>query len=142
MPDFIALNPQQLDDLVELLKHFSPRFTQQQEGVPLQVPPEPSNDSRSVGRGAQVYDRLKCANCHGWRGEGGPGAANLHNENGTVAHVTDFTRKQSLKCGESSSQIYTTLMTGLDGTPMSGYSEAISEQDAWDLVHYVMSIRN
>jgi hypothetical protein len=28
-------------------------------------------------------------------------------------------------------------MTGLDGTPMSGYAETITPADAWDLVHFV-----
>jgi mono/diheme cytochrome c family protein len=84
---------------------------------------------------------MKCAHCHGWRGEGGPGRANLHNEDGTAAHVTDFTRRKSLKCGDSDADIYKTLMTGLDGTPMSGYAETLSNEDTWDLVHYIDSIR-
>jgi mono/diheme cytochrome c family protein len=140
MPDFVALNPLQLDDLVQTLKYFSPRFSRERQGTPIVVPSEPMNDTASVERGAQIYERQKCANCHGWRGEGGQGAAN-RNENGTPGHVTDFTRKQSLKCGESSAQLYTTLMTGLDGTPMAGYAEVLSDEQAWDLVHYLSSVR-
>jgi cytochrome c oxidase cbb3-type subunit 2 len=141
MAQFLALGPLQVDDLVETLKHFSSRFEHEPQGTPIDVPPEPPTDAASVARGLKVYDRLKCANCHGWRGEGGPGAINLHNDDGSPAIVTDFTRKYSLKCGDGPARIYTTLMTGLDGTPMSGYAEAVSPEDAWDLVHYVESVR-
>jgi cytochrome c oxidase cbb3-type subunit 2 len=141
MPSFLALGPLQIDDLVETLKHFSVRFAREAAGQSIQVPPEPRDDAASVTRGGQTYARMKCQNCHGWRGEGGPGAANLRNEDGTLAHLTDFAKKRSLKCGESRPRIYTTLMTGLDGSPMSGYAETISPEEAWDLVHYVTSVR-
>lgn len=141
MPPFGALGPRQLEDLVATLKQFSARFGREAQGPPVGVPPEPPNDQQSTARGAQVYDRLKCANCHGWRGEGGPGAANLHNDDGTPAEVTDFTRKDSLRCGETADRLYYTLMTGLDGTPMASYAEAVVGSDAWDLVHYILSLR-
>ncbi len=142
MPPFLTLGPLQLEDLVATLKHFSPRFSREPQGQPLAVAPEPANDPQSLARGAQVYDRLKCANCHGWRGEGGPGAANLHNDDGTPAEVTDFTRKDALRCGDSADRIYLTMIAGLDGTPMASYAEALIGSDAWDLVHYILSIRD
>jgi cytochrome c oxidase cbb3-type subunit 2 len=141
MPQFLTLDPLQIDDMVETLKHFSSKFEHARAGVPIEVPPEPRSDGASIARGLKVYDQLKCANCHGWRGEGGPGAINLHNDDGSPAIVTDFTRKYSLACGSSPARIYTSIMTGLDGTPMSGYAEAVSPEDAWDLVHYVESTR-
>jgi mono/diheme cytochrome c family protein len=142
MPSFKALGPLQLDDLVARLKAFSQRFSRETQGPRLAVPPETASDEASVVRGAQVYDRLKCANCHGARGEGGPGAANLHNDDGTPAEVTDFTQRDSLRCGDTAERLYTTLMTGLDGTPMVSYSEAVVGTDAWDLVHYLLSLRH
>ena len=141
MPPFGALGPLQIDDLVETLKHFSSRFGREAQVPPLAVTGEPANDGQSVSRGAQVYDRLKCATCHGWRGEGGPGAANLRNDDGTSAEVTDFTRKYSLRCGDTADRLYVTIMTGLDGTPMASYAEAVAGSDAWDVVQYILSVR-
>lgn len=141
MPPFNTLGPPQIGDLVATLKYFSPRFARDPQGSAVTVPPEPANDAPSVARGAEVFDRLKCANCHGWRGEGGPGAANLRNDDGTPAEVTDFTRPDSLRCGDSPERLYLTLMTGLDGTPMASYAETVMGTDAWDLVHYVLSLR-
>jgi cytochrome c len=141
MPPFLALGAMQIDELVVALKRFSSRFQNQPAGQPIVVPAEPADDAASISRGAQLYDRLKCANCHGWHGEGGPGAANLHNNDGSPAHVTDFTQRDSLKCGESNARMYATLMTGMDGSPMASYAEAITPEEAWDLVHYVTSLR-
>jgi len=45
-----------------------------------------------------------------------------------------------MKCGESSARIFTTFMTGLNGTPMPSYDGAIATDDAWDLVHYIQSL--
>jgi cytochrome c oxidase cbb3-type subunit 2 len=142
MPPFNTAGPLQLADLVATLKYLSPRFSREPQGPAVAVPAEPPNDPQSVARGAQVYDRLKCANCHGWRGEGGPGAANLHNDDGTPAEVTDFTRPDSLRCGSSPSRLYLTVMTGLDGTPMASFAEVLAGTDAWDLVHYILSVRH
>lgn len=140
MPPFNTLGPLQIEDLVETLKHFSARFAGEPPGKPIEVPRQPARDAASIARGAQVYERLKCANCHGRRGEGGPGAANLRNDDGTPAHATDFTRRDSLRCGSSPDRVYVMLMSGLDGTPMGGYLEAVAPADAWDLVHYVLSL--
>lgn len=140
MPSFIAAGVMQIDDLVTLLKRFSWRFAHEPPGQPIAVPPEPSRDPPSIARGAAVYDRMKCANCHGARGRGGgPGAANLRNDDGSEAHVTDLA--SGFKCGDKPARIYTTLMTGLDGTPMSSYAETITPEEAWDLVHFVQSLR-
>jgi cytochrome c oxidase cbb3-type subunit 2 len=139
MPQFVALGPLQIEDLLVLLKSFSARFQREPQGQPIAVPPEPPRTPASVARGAALYDRLKCANCHGARGRGGgPGAANLRNDDGTDAHVTDLAGHY--KCGDTPVRLYTTLMTGLDGTPMSGYAETTSPEEIWDLVQFVLSL--
>lgn len=109
-------------------------------GQPIVVPPEPTRDAASVARGASVYDRMACANCHGDRGRGGgKGAATLRNEDGSQAHMTDLTGR--LKCGDTPARLYTTLMTSPDGTPMSSDAETITPDEAWDLVHFIEGLR-
>ena len=82
-------------------------------------------NAASVGRGAKSYASLQCANCHGVEGHGGPASGTLKNDNGSAAHVPDISGAQPLKCGDSPARIYTTLMTGLDGTPMASFSELL-----------------
>jgi cytochrome c oxidase cbb3-type subunit 2 len=139
MPSFVAVGSLQIDDMVAVLKTFAARFATQPAAQPIAVPPEPRRDPASIARGAQIYDRMKCGNCHGARGRGGgAGTANLRNEDGSEAHVTDLAR--GFKCGNKPARIYTTLMTGLDGTPMSSYAETLTPEEAWDLVHFVQSL--
>jgi cytochrome c oxidase cbb3-type subunit 2 len=140
MPSFVALGGLQIDDLVAVLRSVSMRFEREPPAPPIAIPAEPARDAAGVARGAQVYDRLKCANCHGPAGHGGgPGAANLKNDDGTAAELTDLTARY--KCGETPADVYRTLMTGLDGTPMSSYADVLTPADAWDLVHFVRSLR-
>lgn len=140
MPDFRAVGSLQIDDLTQLLKSFSrkPWIA----SASLEVPAEAVNDSDSVTRGGAVYNQMKCATCHGDRGQGASALGTLHNDNGSPVVLTDFTKRRQLKCGDTPSRLYLTLMTGLDGTPMASYAEALTPADAWDLVHYLASLQN
>jgi cytochrome c len=142
MPSFVALGPMQIDDLVATLKAFSSRFAHEAPGQPIAVTPPTANDGASQARGAVLWSRLKCDNCHGNRGRGhGAAAATLHNDDGTDVHIPDLTRSSAYKCGDDDTRVFITLMTGLDGTPMSGYAEAMTPEDAWDLVHFMARLR-
>jgi len=45
-----------------------------------------------------------------------------------------------IKCGDKGQDIYRVFMTGLNGTPMPSFTDSISPQEAWDLVHYIQSL--
>lgn len=142
MPSFVALGPMQTDDLVATLKSFSARFAHEAPGQPIAVTAQTANDAASAARGAGLWTRLKCDNCHGRNGRGGgPGAATLRNDDGSEVHIADLSRRSAYTCGSDDARVFTTLMTGLDGTPMSGYAEAMSPEDAWDLVHFLIQLR-
>ena len=140
MPDFVALGSLQISDLTLLLKSFSrkPWIV----SPPIEVPLEPVSDLPGIARGSAVYERMKCATCHGDRGQGAPAVGALHNDDGSPVVLTDFTKPRELKCGSTPGRLYLTIMTGLDGTPMSAYGETLAPEDAWDLVHFVTSLQN
>lgn len=142
MPSFVALGAMQTDDLVAMLKSFSARFAREAPGQPIAVASPTPNDGASQARGAALWSRLKCDNCHGNRGRGhGAAAATLRNEDGTEVHVPDLTRASAYKCGNDDARVFITLMSGLDGTPMAGYAEAMTPADAWDLIHFMAQLR-
>ncbi len=94
----------------------------------------------SVKRGARLYLEMGCDACHG---EGGKGRQDiLYDDRGLPIMPMDLTRLEGFGNGTSHEDIYRTIMTGLDGTPMPGYSDAFlgKEADAWDLVHYILSL--
>ena len=95
----------------------------------------------SVHRGEQLYRQLKCDGCHGKDGKGI--GTPMRDERGLEIHAMDLTRSEMFGNGSSHEDIYRTIMTGLDGTPMPGYSDLFQkkEESAWDLVHYILSLQ-
>jgi cytochrome c oxidase cbb3-type subunit I/II len=142
MPSWRVLSGRQVENLIAFIKHFSSRWTSEPVPAPLVAPPEPPATAESVQRGANLWARFKCATCHGDHGQGaGVAAANLHDDAGNTMRAADLTKKGSLRCGDSASRIYTTFMTGLNGTPMPSFESVVKPDEAWDLVHFVQSLQ-
>ena len=127
-------------ELVTVVKSLSPRFATEAPGEAIEIPEPPAATQAMVDRGRDVYQRLKCWECHGEDGQGGgPSAATLEDSRGRRIGAYDFT-KGYYKAGESAEDVYRTFMTGLNGTPMPSYEQTISEGERWPLVYYVMSL--
>jgi len=142
MPGWTILTPDQIDNVIATVKSFSATWKGTAARTPISVPPETPATRESIARGAQVYEKMQCGQCHGKAGHGdGPASAQLHDDLGNSMHAADFTKSGMMKCGDSSARIYTTFMTGLSGSPMPSFDGQIQPQDAWDLVHYVESLR-
>lgn len=97
--------------------------------------------AQSVRRGKILYGIMKCNECHG--ADGKAGRTDLRDERRLLVHPIDLTRQETFGNGTSHEDIYRTIMTGLDGTPMPGYSDLFKgeEDSAWDLVHYILSLQ-
>lgn len=95
----------------------------------------------SADRGALIYQSMKCNECHG--DDGKAGRMDLKDERKIMIHPVDLTRQETFGNGTSHEDIYRTIMTGLDGTPMPGYNDSFKgeEDSAWDLVHYILSLQ-
>jgi cytochrome c oxidase cbb3-type subunit 2 len=142
MPGWSTLSRRQLESILATLKSFAPAWATKGPGAPITVPPEPPRTKASVAHGAEVYEKMQCGTCHGKTGRGdGPAAATLHDDWGNAIRPADFTRRGMMRCGDSPARIYTTFMTGLNGTPMPSFEGTIAPDDAWDLVHFVESLR-
>jgi cytochrome c oxidase cbb3-type subunit 2 len=46
------------------------------------------------------------------------------------------------KCGDSSRGLFRDLITGLDGTPMPSFTDALKPDQIWDLVHFIESLQS
>jgi cytochrome c oxidase cbb3-type subunit 2 len=126
--------------LVVYLKSLSPRFQSESAGPPISVPSGRPVSLDAAARGYVVYDRMRCAACHGDGARGdGPLAEDLLDEDGLPIRPADLT-KPGLKGGPGPEALYRTVMTGLDGTPMPSYGDSLKPSDAWDLALYVLSL--
>ena len=88
----------------------------------------------SVAKGQAVYLQ-KCFFCHGEKGDGQGPAAGILNPK-----PRDFTREE-LKYGASDEAIFETIANGVPGTPMAPFGRQLSEEEIWQLVHFLKSLR-
>jgi cytochrome c oxidase cbb3-type subunit 2 len=135
-----TLSHQQRLDVVAYIKTFSPRFATEKPQPSIIIPPEPPYTPESVKRGAAVYEKFNCAQCHGDGAEGdGPSADDLLDDWGNAIVPYDLTEGH-IKCGNSGPDIYRVFIGGLNGTPMPSFADSISPDEAWDLVHFIQSL--
>jgi cytochrome c oxidase cbb3-type subunit 2 len=101
-------------------------------------PPKPSADL--VRHGADVWQQSKCWECHGKEGKGdGEKAAGLKDDFGFPIPPANLTTGQ-FKSGPTAKDIFRTVSTGLNGTPMPSFSDTVSADDRWALAYFVLSL--
>lgn len=130
------LSEQEIKELLVYLKTFSPRFGEEDLDK-LSIPTTPA----SVEQGKEVFTKAKCFRCHGegFRGEGAI-TTTINFEWGVPYTARDFTRGWTFKGGHEPEDIYLRITGGLNGTPMGPYQDILSDQERWDLAHYVASL--
>ena len=142
MPRWLPLSSHERADLVAYVKTFSDRFSEEKPDPPVKIPSETPDTTESIQRGGEVYQSLKCFECHGEKGRGdGPSAASLRDSKENKIVPYDFTVGTRFKCGVSNQDLYRIFMTGLDGTPMPSYLSWVTPEQAWDLVHYLRALQ-
>ncbi len=141
MPSFRHMPEEQRLEVIEYVKSLHPGFRQRRAVTTVPVPPPPPVTAERLARGRQLYTDAECVACHGPGGRGdGPSAPTLRDRRSLPIAATDLTRPRRFKNGSRPEDVYRTLMTGLAGTPMPSYADAIEPEQAWDLVHYVLSL--
>lgn len=147
MPIFAHLSDRDVRAVVEYLKRFSSRWKNPANyQPPLVVPDKPAwfeDDaelSQRTARGRTLFTTT-CAPCHGTDGSGnGPAAATLQDTWGQPISPRDL-RKDPLRAGSEPEQIFRTLITGLDGTPMASFLETTSAEQRWELSAFLLELR-
>ena len=137
------LTEQQIWQLVAHLKTFSADFAEFPAEQQFVLDGKPNASPESLERGASVYEKAECAKCHGASGRGnGPSAAELEDEWGFRIYPADLTRPWTLRGGGSVEDVFRTLTTGVNGTPMPSFSDAWNAEDLWHLANYVAQHRS
>ncbi len=148
MPVFAGvLSERDVDLVIEAVKTFSSKWDHAENhapALPLPSPPEWLEDASALKQHAAAAAPLflaNCAPCHGFSGRGdGPAAPTLENDWGEPTPPADLTASV-LRCGPGPEDIYRTLVTGLNGTPMPSFLEATAESQRWDLVAWIVAAR-
>lgn len=126
--------------VVQYLKTFSPRFQAEQPESPMPIPQAPRRTKGLVLKGRKVYGKAECGECHGRGGRGdGPSAGQLKDDWGNLIRPADLTRRP-FKGGSTPRDLFRTMVTGLGGTPMPSYRDALTDEELWALVYYILSL--
>jgi len=132
--------------VVQYIKIFSPKFADPAQQVapkdilklPVTRPFEPSEES--IAKGKELFTSKGCAACHGEEAAGdGPAGGALVDAWGEPIRPWNF-RHAFYKSGISDQDLYRTITTGLNGTPMISYAAATTEEERWDLVDFLRSV--
>lgn len=146
MPIFDSLNDGEIEALIAYIKSFSKRWDDPERiAEPITIPPipawlvKPIEAAPQIAAGKEIF-ASHCVTCHGEDGKGnGPAAAGLRDFAGRPIPPADLTKPQ-FRSGPEASDVYRTLATGMDGTPMPAYLEALSSEKIWDLTAYLLSL--
>lgn len=140
MSDFRDVSEKDRWLLVGFLKTLSPRFIEEGPPLSIQFPETGVGTDQALERGQQIFFAMQCAACHGEEGRGdGPLADALYNSAGETIRPANLT-KHPLKSGKDPIDIYRSVMTGLDGTPMPSFGDSLSPEEGWNLARYVFSL--
>jgi DMSO reductase family type II enzyme heme b subunit len=106
-------------------------------GTSLTVPPEPGFDDVRWFRGRRIYLEA-CASCHGADGHPVPEAVK-YDADGYPVPPRSFV-SGIFKGGSDGHQLYARIVKGMKGTPMPAFAGTYSNDEIWDLIHYVQSL--
>lgn len=108
-----------------------------QPGPPIVVPPEPAFDDLRWFNGRRVYLEA-CASCHGADGRPLPEAVKVDDEGYPVPprSFVDGIFKGSMEGPD----LYCRILKGMRGTPMPASEGNFTNDEIWDLIHYVQSL--
>jgi DMSO reductase family type II enzyme heme b subunit len=146
MPDWESLlGERERDDLVAYIKSFYPQFSSSRTTV-VQIGNAPGSSDAAIADGRATYQKLECFKCHGQQGRGdGTSAPTLKDDWDFPLRAADLTESWKFRGGSTVEEIYARLKTGLDGTPMPSFQEAIenkliTDEQLWHVAQYVRSL--
>jgi DMSO reductase family type II enzyme heme b subunit len=142
MSGWTILSETERRQVIAYLKTFEP---EKFKGAPEKPPVARADVAFStalIAKGKEVYHQAKCWECHGDEGRGdGEKAADLKDDAGLRIWPADLTKGWRLKGGREARDIFLRLTTGMDGTPMPSFGDALPEDDRWALAHYVRTLQ-
>lgn len=145
MPGWPNLSDAERRDVIAYIKSFS-RFFEGASPERAELGSDPGGGDEALESGRAAYRTLECWKCHGEAGRGdGTSAPTLEDWRKLPIRAADLTEPWTFNGGSSVEEIHTRMLTGLDGTPMPAYSDAlasgvVSDRELWDLARYVRSL--
>lgn len=142
MPAWPNFSDQQVSDIAYFLTTFSPEFSKP-ESVPQAVsfPSAPRATKESIELGKKVYEETGCGKCHGTLGRAdGPSAPTLKDDWGNAIRPADLAQDWTFRGGSTREDIFRTMSTGFNGTPMPSFADALTPEQRWAITDFIVSL--
>lgn len=148
MPSYKDLPSQEKLALVAYIRSLRPEFSQtMNDQVPVVLSAPPSNIFlnkagliEAAKRGKVLYQKA-CYICHGADGVGnGPSAEGLTDSDDQPIKPAAL-YKPYVKGGKTTRDLFRSITTGLDGSPMPGFGQLFTDKERWDIVAYIFYLR-
>ena len=142
MPAWPNLSEQDVSDLAYFVTTFSPDFSNPESvPKPLELPGAPASSQESIELGKKLYVETGCLKCHGNLGRGdGPSAPTLMDDFGKPIRAADLTQPWTFRGGPTREDIFRTMTTGLNGTPMPSFADSLMPEQRWAITDFIASL--
>jgi mono/diheme cytochrome c family protein len=142
MPAWPNFSDEEVSDLAYFITTFSPDFANpEKEPKPVQLPSAPKATKDTIAQGKKLFEDNGCIKCHGALGRGdGPSAPTLVDDWGHPIRPADLAQSWTFRGGSSREDIFRAITTGLNGTPMPAFGEALQPDQRWAIVDYIDSL--
>ena len=142
MPAWPALSDQEVSDLAYYIQSFSSNFSSAENvPQPVTLPTAPSTTQESIELGKKLYVETGCLKCHGNLGRGdGPSAPTLKDDLGQAIHAANLSQRWTFRGGSSREDIFRTMSTGFNGTPMPSFADSLTAEQRWAITDFIVSL--
>ena len=142
MPAWPTLADDEVSDLAYFIKTFSPDFSNNElVPQPVELPSAPSASNESIELGKKLYVDNGCVKCHGNLGRAdGPSAPTLVDDLGYPIRPANLAQSWTFRGGSSREDIFRTMTTGFNGTPMPSFADALPPEQRWAITDFIVSL--
>jgi mono/diheme cytochrome c family protein len=142
MPAWPNFTDQEVSDLAYFITTFSADFSNPENAPkPVQLPSAPKSTKESIALGKKTYEETGCPRCHGALGRGdGLSAPTLTDDWGRPIRPADLAQSWTFRGGSSREDIFRTMSTGLNGTPMPSFADSLSVEQRWAITDFITSL--
>jgi mono/diheme cytochrome c family protein len=142
MPAWPNLTDAEVTNLAYYITTFSADFSSKEKAPqPVELPSAPSSTAQSIELGKKLYVDTGCVRCHGALGRGdGSSAPTLKDDYDQPIRAANLAQSWTFRGGASREDIFRTMSTGFNGTPMPSFSDALTPEQRWAITDFIVSL--